>query len=72
MSDVVSIRVPKELKEKMRKYRIDWSREIREFIEERIRTLELLELLESIEEKAKKRRTRVDSAKLIREAREEH
>ncbi len=71
MSDVVSIRVPKELKEKMRKYRIDWSREIREFIEERIRTLELLELLESIEEKAKKRRTRVDSAELIREAREE-
>ncbi len=71
MSDIVSIRVPKELKEKMRKYRIDWSREIREFIEERIRTLELLELLESIEEKAKKRRTRVDSAKLIREAREE-
>ena len=71
MSDVVSIRVPKELKEKMRKYRIDWSREIREFIEERIRTLELLELLESIEERAKRRRTRVDSAKLIREAREE-
>ena len=71
MSDVVSIRVPKELKEKMRKYRIDWSREIREFIEERIRALELLELLESIEEKAKKRRTRVDSAELIREAREE-
>lgn len=56
----------------MRKYRIDWSREIREFIEERIRTLELLKLLKSMEGRAKRRRTRVDSAELITEARKEH
>ena len=72
LSDIISVRVPKELKEKMKKYRVDWSREIRRFLEERIRALELLEVLDSIEEKAKKRRTRVDSTKLIREAREEH
>jgi hypothetical protein len=71
LSDVVSVRVPRELKEKMKKYRVDWSREIRGFIEERVRILEFLEMLDSIEEKAERRRTRVDSAKIIRESREE-
>ena len=71
MSDVISVRIPRELKEKMRKYSVDWSREIREFLEERIRALEFIEMLDSIEERARKRRTRVDSARLIREAREE-
>ncbi|MET1159546.1 MAG: hypothetical protein ABWW65_01160 [Thermoprotei archaeon] len=72
MSEVVSVRVPRELKEKMKKYRIDWSSEIRRFIEERIKSLELLEILDEIEERAGRRRTRVDSTKLIRETREEH
>ncbi|MCE4599756.1 MAG: antitoxin [Desulfurococcales archaeon] len=71
MSDVISVRIPRELKEKMRKYSVDWSREIREFLEERIRALEFIEMLDGIEERARKRRTRVDSARLIREAREE-
>ncbi len=70
MSDIVSVRVPRELKEKMRRYRIDWSEEIRKFLEERVRVLEFLETLDDIENKARKRRTRVDSVKLIREARE--
>ncbi|MCE4611688.1 MAG: CopG family transcriptional regulator [Desulfurococcales archaeon] len=70
MSDVVSIRVPRELKEKMKKYNIDWSREIRRFIEERVKTLELLEVLEDIERKAKGRKVRVNSVSLIREERE--
>lgn len=72
MSDVVSVRVPKELKEKMKKYHVDWSSEIRRFIEERIKTLEFLEVLDKIEERVKKRKTRVDSAELIREEREKH
>ena len=72
MSDVISVRVPKELKEKLRKYRIDWSKEIRRFLEERVRILEFLEMLDDIERKAEKRRTRVDSITLIREMREEH
>ena len=71
VSDFVSIRVPRELKEKMRRYRVDWSKEIREFIEERIRVLEFLEVLDDIERKAERRRTRVDSGELIREVREE-
>ena len=72
MSEVVSVRVPKELKEKMKKYNIDWSREIKGFIEEKVRTLELLEIIDEIEMRAEKRRTKIDSAKLIRESRYEH
>ncbi len=71
MSEVVSVRVPRELKEKMKRYRIDWSEEIRRFIEERIRLLELLEVLDEVEGRARKRRVRVDSTMLIRELREE-
>ncbi len=36
MSAVVSIRVPEELKKRMRKAKINWSEEIRRFIEERL------------------------------------
>ena len=46
--------------------------EIRRFIEERVRSLELLELLREISERAKGRRTRVDSTVLIRGEREKH
>ncbi len=71
MSDVISIRIPKEFKEKMKKYSfVDWSDEIRKFLEERVRTLELLEVLDDIEEEARKRRVKVNSAILIREDRE--
>ncbi|WP_297470941.1 hypothetical protein [Thermococcus sp.] len=34
---VISVRVPDELKEKMKKYDINWSEEIRRFITARIR-----------------------------------
>ena len=71
LSDVISIRVPRELKEKMRKYRVDWSKEVRGFLEERVRVLELLEVLDDVGKKVGKRRIRVDSVKLIRETREE-
>jgi hypothetical protein len=71
LSDVVSVRVPRELKEKMKRYPVDWSGEIRRFIEERIRALELLEVLKDVESKAERRRTRVDTTRLIREEREE-
>lgn len=54
----------------MKKYRIDWSREVRRFLEDRIKVLEFLETLDNIEKKAENRRTKVDSAELIRESRE--
>jgi len=47
MSVVVSFRIPRNLKMRMEKFRqINWSDEIRKFLEERVRELELEELLE--------------------------
>ncbi len=55
---VLSIRIRSDLKEKMKKYKIDWRKEIEQFIENRIKELEAEEkkerietLLESVEEK---------------------
>ena len=66
----MSVRVPRELRERMRRFDVDWSGEIRRFIEERVRALELLELLGEVERGAQRRRVRVDSAGLVRESRD--
>jgi len=71
LTDVILVRVPREFKEKMKRYPVDWNSEIRRFIEERIKAFELLEILEDIERRAG-RRTKVDSTRLIREVRNEH
>ena len=48
---VLSIRIRRELKEKMERFSyIDWRREIERFIEERIREEELKDLLKRIDE----------------------
>jgi len=47
---VLSIRIRKELREKMRKHSdIDWRREIEEFIERRIREIEFEETVREVE-----------------------
>ncbi len=48
---VVSIRVPRSLKERMERFkdRVNWAEEIRRFIEERVRELEREEALKSVE-----------------------
>jgi len=50
MSEVVCFKVRREVKEKMRRYRgiINWSEELRRFVEERLRELEAREALESV------------------------
>jgi predicted DNA-binding protein len=70
LSDVLTIRVPKDLKERMRRLDNSWSEEIRDFIEERIRQLELVELIEETTKSPSRPRTRIDSTHLIREDRE--
>ncbi|RLG82134.1 MAG: hypothetical protein DRO40_08375 [Thermoprotei archaeon] len=70
-SVVITIRIPRELREKMKKVDINWSEEIRKFIEERIKRYELLEAFEEIRTKARKRRVKIDSTLLIREDREQ-
>jgi len=70
MSSTFTIRIPKELKEKMKKFNVEWSKEIRNFLEERVKHLELLKAIEEVELRAEKRMVKVDSTKLIREDRE--
>jgi len=50
MSEVVSFKVRKEIKEKMLKYKgvINWSEELRKFVEEKLRELEARENFENI------------------------
>ena len=70
MSATFTIRIPAELKKKMEKNPAEWSQEIRDFLEERVKRMELLKTLEEIELRSEKRKTKIDSVSLIREDRE--
>ncbi len=70
MSEIVTTRVPKELKEQMQELDTNWSEEIRAYIERRVRELSLLKLLEEIEADPLRPKVPDDSTALIREARE--
>jgi len=49
-SEVLSIRVRRELKEKMREFKgVDWRREIESFLERRLKELELERVLKTVE-----------------------
>ena len=70
MSTTFTIRIPRELKEKMKENPAEWSEEVRNFIEQRVKQIELIKTLQEIESKAEKRQTKIDSTTLIREDRE--
>ena len=70
MSSTVTIRIPRELKEKMKKLPVEWSEEVRNFLEERVRHIELVKTIGEVELRAEKRQVKVDSTDLIREDRE--
>jgi len=70
MSATITIRIPRKLKEKMKQNPVKWSEEVRSFIEERIKHLEMQKILQEIETRAEKRQAKTDSAILIREDRE--
>jgi len=51
MQEVLSVRIPKELKEKMKRHsNVDWKKVVIESIEEKIRQLEAEKILKEIEE----------------------
>ena len=54
----------------MRKINVEWSEEVRGFIEERVKHLELIKVIEEAGSRAKKRKAKVDSTILIRKDRE--
>jgi hypothetical protein len=70
MSSTYTIRIPRDLKEKMEKNLEEWSREIRNFLEERVKQIELIKTIQQIESRAEGRKTKADSILLIREDRE--
>ena len=70
MSSTYTIRIPRDLKEKMEKNPEKWSQEIRNFLEERVKQIELLKTIQQIETRAENRKTKTDSTILLREDRE--
>ncbi len=76
MMSVISIRIPRELKEKMEKFRdeVNWSEEIRRFIENRIRELERKRILKEVEEMLSRLPTQPYGAisSIVREDRDSH
>ena len=70
MSSTYTIRIPRDLKEKMEKNPQQWSLEIRNFLEQRVKQVELMKTIKQIESRAEKRNTKSDSTLLIREDRE--
>jgi len=48
MSSVISVRVPRELKDKMREIKVNWSEEIRKFIEQTIANYEAKKTIQEV------------------------
>jgi hypothetical protein len=69
MSATFTVRIPRDLKEKMEENPIEWSQEVRGFLEQRVKQVELMKLLKEIEPRAQKRKVKGDSTVLIREDR---
>ncbi len=73
---VVSVRIPRKLKEKMEKYSrlVKWSDEIRRFIEEKIKEIERAEAIKKVEELLKDLPTQPKGSisGIVREERDRH
>ncbi len=72
MSVVFSVRIPRELKERMERLRVNWGEEVRKFLEKRVEEEEMRELMRRLREYREKMRGRslTPSETLIREERE--
>lgn len=68
--EVISIRVPKDLKEEMSKLDLNWAEYLRGAIEERVRAETMLRACKEMDELRKKTKTtKFDSTKIIRSMR---
>ncbi len=70
MSEVVTIRVPEGTKSLFKKAKISISAEFNRYLESRRRSIQLLNLLNEISKRARKRKVSGDSTLLIREDRD--
>jgi len=69
MSDIITIRVSRDVKALMKESKINWSEDIRNYIDSRIRSLKLNKILKSITPLPKKKGGE-DSTAIIREWRD--
>jgi hypothetical protein len=68
---VISVRVPKKLKDQMSRMEEDWPRYIRQMIEEKIKRHEMVEASKIIDQiRSKTKRGVYNASKMIREDRE--
>ncbi len=71
MQDVISIRIPKELKKKMKEYDINWKDYLIEAIEDKIKQFEAEKILEELEDMNRELKpSEIPSWKLVREDRD--
>jgi hypothetical protein len=70
MTDVITFRVSRETKKFMEEMNINWSEELRKYIDARIRSFRLHRALPQIYKTANKIKVKGDSAVLIREDRD--
>ncbi len=69
MSDTITIRIPQEVKALMKASDINWSEDIRNYIEARIKSLKLNKVLKNMVPVSKKKGSQ-DSTAIIREWRD--
>lgn len=70
MEETLTIRLASETKEEMADYKLNWSEDIRNYIESKLKKLKLLKTLEKMKANAKSMRVKVDSTDIIREYRD--
>ena len=69
-SEIITIRVSKGTKAAMRRMHINWSEDIREHIEDRVRASKLLDILKELQKRQKRIRIDGDSTEIIRHYRD--
>ncbi|ASI13782.1 Phd family antitoxin [Candidatus Mancarchaeum acidiphilum] len=67
---IITVRVPKKVKIAMNKANINISKEIRDYLEAKTRSLELYALLPEISKRAKNRKVTLNSTRIIRKYRD--
>jgi hypothetical protein len=74
MSDVITIRVPKKLKEELQELNMDYAEDVREFLERKVKAEKLKRVMREIDvfrnELGKKTGLTASSADIIREDRD--
>jgi len=70
VSEIVTVRVSKDLRKRMKQIDIEWSEEIRRFIETRTRQYELLKIIKEVTNDPRRPTSPLDSTQLIREDRD--